>query len=196
MDLMNRVFKPYLNQFVVVFIDDILVYSKNREEHERNLSIVLQALRDKLLYAKLMKCEFWLDRVSFLGHVVTKDGISVDPGKVDAMSNWRKPNTMTEIRSFLELDGYYRRFIVGFSKIALPLTKLTQKGVKFEWSDDCERSFQELKERLVTTPILTIPSGLGGFVVYSDASRQGLGCVLMQHGKVVAYASRQLKPYE
>ena len=103
---------------------------------------------------------------------------------------------MTEIRSFLGLTGYYRWFIEGFSKIALPLTRLTQKGVKFEWSNDCERNFQELKNRLVTIPILTIPLGSGGFVVYSDASHQGLGCVLMQHGKDVAYASRQLKPYE
>ena len=191
MDLMNRVFKPYLDQFVVVFIDDILVYSKSKskEEHERHLSIMLQTLIDKQLYAKLMKCEFWLDRVSFLWHVVTKDGISIDPGKVDAMSNWRRPNTVTKIRSFLGLASYYRRFIEGLSKIALPLTKLTKKGVKFEWSDDCERSFQELKKRMVTTPILTIPSSLGGFVVYSDASRQGLGCVLMQHGRVVVYAS-------
>ena len=124
-DLMNRVFKPYLDQFVVVFIDDILVYSKSREEHERHLSIVLQTLRDKRLYAKLKKCEFWLDRVSFLGHVVTKDGISVDLGKVDVVSNWRRPTTVTEIQSFLRLIGYYRRFIEGFSKIALPLTRLT-----------------------------------------------------------------------
>ena len=148
------------------------------------------------MYAKLKKCEFWLDRVSFLGHVVTKDGISVDPGKVDVVSNWRRPTTMTEIRSLLGLAGYYRRFVKGFSKIAQPLTSLTQKRVKFEWSNGCERSFQELKNKLVTVPILTIPSGSGGFVVYSDASYQGLGCVLMQHGKVVAYASRQLKPYE
>ncbi|RVW24900.1 Retrovirus-related Pol polyprotein from transposon 17.6 [Vitis vinifera] len=196
MDLINRVFKLYLDQFVVVFIDDILVYSNSREEHEHHLCIVLQTLRDNRLYAKLKKCEFWLDRVSFLGHVVTKDGISVDLGKVDGMSNWRRPTTVTEIRSLLGLAGYYRWFIEGFSKITLPLTSFTQKGVKFEWSDDCERSFQELKNRLVTTPILTIPSGSGGFVVYSDASHQGLGCVLMQHGKVVAYASRQLKPYE
>ena len=125
MDLMNRVFKPYLDQFVVVFIDDILVYSNSREEHERHLSIVLQTLKDKQLYAKLKKCDFWLDKVSFLGHMVTKDGISVDLGKVDVVSNSRRPNTVTEIRSFLGLDGYYRRFIEGFSKIALPLTKLT-----------------------------------------------------------------------
>ncbi|RVW79623.1 Transposon Ty3-I Gag-Pol polyprotein [Vitis vinifera] len=174
MDLMNRVFKPYLDQFVVVFIDDMLVYSRSREEHEGHLSIVLQTLRDKQLYAKLKKCEFWLDRISFLGHVVSNDGISVDPGEVDAVANWRRPSTVTEIRSFLGLAGYYRRFIEGFSKIALPLTKLTQKGVKFEWSDDCECSFQELKNRLVSAPILTIPSAW----------------------RVVAYASRQLKPYE
>ena len=155
---------------MVVFIDDILVYSKSTDEHERYLSIVLQTLKDKQLYAKLKKCEFWLDKVSFLGHVVTNDDISVDPGKVDVVSNWRRPNTVTKIRSFLGLAGYYRQFIEGFSKIALPLTRLTQKRVKFEWSNDCERSFQELKNRLVTTPILTIPSGLGGFVVYSDAS--------------------------
>ncbi|RVW79670.1 Transposon Ty3-I Gag-Pol polyprotein [Vitis vinifera] len=148
MDLMNRVFKPYLDQFVVVFIDDILVYSRSREEHEGHLSIVLQTLKDKQLY--------------------------VDPGKIDAVANWRRPSTVTEIRSFLGLAGYYRRFIEGFSNIALPLTKLTQKGVKFEWSDDCECSFQELKNRLVSAPILTIPSAW----------------------RVVAYASRQLKPYE
>ncbi|WKA05303.1 hypothetical protein VitviT2T_023277 [Vitis vinifera] len=142
MDLMNRVFKSYLDKFVADFIDDILVYSKSREEHERHLSIVLQTLRDKQLYAKLRKCEFWLDKVSFLGHVVTKNDISVNPGKVDVMSIWRRPNTVAEIRSFLGLAGYYRWFIEGFSKIALPLTRLTKKGVKFEWYNDCERSFQ------------------------------------------------------
>ena len=146
------------------------MYSKSREKHERHLSIVLQTLRDKRLCAKLMKCEFWLDRVSFLEHVVTKDGISFDPGKVDAVSNW----SVTGIQSFLRLAGYYRRFIEGFSKIALPLTMLTHKGAKFEWSDDCERSFQELKERLVTTPILTIPSG-----------SRGLWCIVMPLIKVL-----------
>ena len=125
MDLMNRVFKSYLDQFVVAFIDDILVYFKSRKEHKRHLSIVLQTLKNKQLYAKLKKCDFWLDKVSFLGHMVTKEGISVDLGKVDVVSNWRRPNTVTEIRSFLGLASYYRQFIEGFSKIALPLTKLT-----------------------------------------------------------------------
>ena len=196
MDLMNMVFKPYLDQFVVVFIDDILVYLRSGEEHECHLSIVLQTLRYKQLYAKLKNCEFWLDRVSFLRYVVTKDGISINLGKVDAIASWRKPSIVIEIRSFLGLAGYYRRFIKGFSKIAIPLTKLTQKKVKFERSNDCKCSFQELKSGLMTTLILTIHSGLRGFVVYSDAFHKGLGCVLMEHGKVVAYASRQLKPYE
>ena len=146
MDLMNRVFKPYLDQFVVVFIDDILVYSWSGEEHERHLSIVLQTLRDKKLFAKLKKFEFWLDKVSFLRHVVTKDGISIDPRKVDVVANWRKPSIVTKIQSFLGLAGYYRRFIEGCSKIALPLTKLTQKGVKVKWFDDYEHGFQELKK--------------------------------------------------
>ena len=125
MDLMNKEFKPYLDQLVVVFIDDILVYSRCGEEHERHLSIVLQTLRDKQLYAKLKKCEFWLDKVSFLGHVVTKDDILVDLEKVDAVANWRRPNTVTEIRSFLGLASYYRRFIEECFKITLSLTKLT-----------------------------------------------------------------------
>uniref|UniRef100_A0A2N9EF72 Integrase catalytic domain-containing protein n=1 Tax=Fagus sylvatica TaxID=28930 RepID=A0A2N9EF72_FAGSY len=196
MDLMNRVFKPFLDQFVVVFIDDILIYSKSKEDHERHFRLVLQVLEEKKLYAKLKKCEFWLDSVAFLGHVISKDGISVDPKKVEAVVEWNRPNNVTEIRSFLGLAGYYRRFVEGFSHLAMPLTRLTQKGVKFEWSEECEQSFQELKRRLVSAPILTIPDGSGGLIIYSDASKKGLGCVLMQHGRVVAYASRQLKPYE
>uniref|UniRef100_A0A2N9H2J6 Integrase catalytic domain-containing protein n=1 Tax=Fagus sylvatica TaxID=28930 RepID=A0A2N9H2J6_FAGSY len=138
----------------------------------------------------------FLDHVAFLGHVISKDGISVDPKKVEAVVEWNRPNNVTEIRSFLGLAGYYRRFVEGFSHLAMPLTRLTQKGVKFEWSEECEQSFQELKRRLVSAPILTIPDGSGGLIIYSDASKKGLGCVLMQHGRVVAYASRQLKPYE
>ena len=141
------------------------MYSRSGEEHERHLSIILQTLRDKQLFAKLNKCEFWLDKVSFLGHVITKDDISVDPGKVDVVANWRRPSTMTEIQSFLGLVGYYRWFVEGFSKIALPLTKLTQKWVKFEWSNDYEHSFQELKNKLMIVPILTIPLGSRGFIV-------------------------------
>ncbi|KAJ4701059.1 Retrotransposon protein, putative, Ty3-gypsy subclass [Melia azedarach] len=196
MDLMNRVFHPYLDRFVIVFIDDILVYSPSREEHAEHLRVVLQTLKNKQLYAKFSKCQFWLDRVAFLGHVISANGIYVDPQKIEAVVNWERPTSVTEVRSFLGLAGYYRRFVEGFSKIAGPLTKLTRKNVKFEWTDDCEQSFQELKKRLTSAPVLTLPSGTEGFVVYSDASRQGLGCVLMQHGKVIAYASRQLKKHE
>uniref|UniRef100_A0A2N9EHF1 Integrase catalytic domain-containing protein n=1 Tax=Fagus sylvatica TaxID=28930 RepID=A0A2N9EHF1_FAGSY len=178
--------------------DDVpkTAFRTSKEDHERHLRLVLQVLEEKKLYAKLKKCEFWLDSVAFLGHVISKDGISVDPKKVEAVVEWNRPNNVTEIRSFLGLAGYYRRFVEGFSHLAMPLTRLTQKGVKFEWSEECEQSFQELKRRLVSAPILTIPDGSGGLIIYSDASKKGLGCVLMQHGRVVAYASRQLKPYE
>ncbi|CAA0819684.1 Uncharacterized mitochondrial protein AtMg00860, partial [Striga hermonthica] len=196
MDLMNRVFHPFLDQFVIVFIDDILVYSRSTTQHEEHLRIVLETLRQEKLYAKFSKCEFWLDRVAFLGHIVTAEGIEDDPGNIEAVRNWSPPRSVTEIQSFLGLAGYYMRFIEAFSKIALPLTRLTRKGTKFEWSRRYESSFQELKERLTTAPVLTIPDPTRSFTIYSDASKQGLGCVLMQEGKVVAYASRQLKPHE
>ena len=196
MDLMNRIFRPYLDKFVIVFIDDILVYSRSMEEHREHLRIVLQLLRDHQLYAKFSKCHFWESEVRFLGHVVTSEGISVDPAKVVAVREWKQPTNATEVRSFLGLAGYYRRFIEKFSIIASPMTKLTRKNVKFLWTEDCERAFQELKERLTTAPVLVIPVSGGGLVVFTDACGTGLGCVLNQFGKVVAYASRQLKPHE
>ena len=196
MDLMNRVFGPYLDKFVIVFIDDILVYSSSKEEHAEHLRILLQTLREHQLYAKFIKCQFWLDRVTFLGHVVSAEGISVDPQKIEAIVDWKPPTNVTEVRSFLGLAGYYRKFVEGFSKIATPLTKLTRKEEKFIWSEACQNSFDELKQRLTTAPVLTLPSGSEGFTVYCDASRQGLGCVLMQRDRVIAYVSRQLKKHE
>lgn len=196
MDLMNRVFRKFFDKFVIIFIDDILIYSKTNDEHAEHLRMVMETLRKEKLYAKLSKCEFWLEEVQFLGHVISKDGISVDPSKVEAVTKWEQPKTATEVRSFLGLAGYYRRFIKDFSKIATSLTKLTRKSEKFVWTPNCEESFQELKRRLVSAPILSLPDDSGGFVVYSDASLKGLGCVLMQHGKVIAYASRQLKDFE
>ena len=145
MDLMNRVFRRYLDKFVVVFIDDILIYSSSEEEHKRHLRMVLQTLREHQLYAKLSKCEFWLREVVFLGHIISSEGILVDPKKVEAVLKWERPSTITEIRSFLGLAGYYRRFIEGFSTIATPLTRLTRKNVTWEWSEECEEGFQELK---------------------------------------------------
>lgn len=196
MDLMNRVCRPFLDRSVIVFIDDILVYSKDEVEHEQHLREVLEVLRKEKLYAKFSKCEFWLREVQFLGHVVTREGVKVDPSKIEAMMNWEPPKSPTEIRSFLGLAGYYRRFIQDFSKIASSLTTLTRKNVKFVWTDVQEKAFWTLQRKLCEAPILSLPEGTEDFVVYSDASKMGLGCVLMQRGKVIAYASRQLKEHE
>src|SRR5207253_489550 len=168
--------------------DDILIFSKTEEEHEEHLRMVLQKLRDHQLYAKLSKCEFWLKEVSFLGHVISEGGVSADPGKVRDVLTWKTPQNVGDIRSFLGLAGYYRRFIEGFSKIAKPMIALLEKGSVFRWSEACEASFQELKKRLTTAPVLVMPDVQKEFSVYCDASGQGIGCVLMQEGHVVAYA--------
>jgi len=179
MDLMNRVCRPYLDKFVIVFIDDILIYSRSKKDHEQHLRLILELLRDQKLYAKFSKCEFWLREVQFLGHVVNEKGIHVDPAKIEAIKKWEAPKTPTEIRQFLGLAGYYRRFIANFSKIAQPLTALTQKDKKFMWGEKQEEAFQTLKHKLCNAPILALPEGTDNFVVYCDASHQGLGCVLM-----------------
>ncbi|KAL0552221.1 hypothetical protein IC582_011327 [Cucumis melo] len=155
-DLMYSVFKDFLDTFVIVFIDDILVYSKTEAEHEKHLH-----------------------QVSFLGHVVSSEGVSVDPAKIEAVTSWPRPSTVSEVRSFLGLADYYRRFVEDFSHITSPLTQLTRKGTPFVWSPACESSFQELKKKLVTAPVLTVPDGSGSFFIYSDASKKGLGCILM-----------------
>ncbi|WVZ55036.1 hypothetical protein U9M48_005754 [Paspalum notatum var. saurae] len=183
MNLMNKVFMDGLDKYIVVFIDDILIYSKDK----KNTSTTCGQLRDHKLYAKFSKCEFWLEKIAFLGHIITVEGVAVDPDK---------PINASEIRSFIGLAGYYRRFIEGFAKIARPMSTLLQKDKKFEWTEACERSFQELKKRLTTAPVLVLPDIHRDFVIYCDASRQGLGCVLMQGNKVIAYASRQLRTHE
>ncbi|GJS53905.1 putative reverse transcriptase domain-containing protein [Tanacetum coccineum] len=195
MDLMNRVCKPYLDKFVIVFIDDILVYSKDEEEHGKHLKIVLELLKKERLYAKFLKCDFWLDSRQFLGHVIDRNGVHVDPAKVEAIKSWAVPMTPTEVRQFLVLAGYYRRFIEGFSLISKPLTKLTQKNKKYEWGKE-EETFQTLRQKLCSAPILALLEGTEDFMVYCDASLKGYGVVLMQREKVIAYASRQLKVHE
>ena len=179
MDLMHRVFQPYLDQFIVVFVDDILIYSQSEWEHEYYLRIVLQLLRDHQLYAKFSKCEFWLTEGRFLGHVVSASGVSVEPEKVEAVMSWERPKLVFEIRSFLGLVGYYRRFIEDFSRLAAPMMRLTRKEVKFDWDDRCEEAFQEFKRRLASASILIVPDRGQGYIVYCDASKAGLGCVLM-----------------
>jgi hypothetical protein len=157
MNLMNKVFMEYLDRFVVVFIDDILIYSKSESDHEEHLRLVLQKLRDNELYAKFSKCEFWIDKVPFLGHIISKGGIAVDPAKVKKIMEWSVPTTVTEIRSFLGLEGYYRKFIEGFSKIAKPMTSLLEKGREFKWDEKCQDSFDQLKKRLMSPPVLIMP---------------------------------------
>ncbi|GJW77007.1 putative reverse transcriptase domain-containing protein [Tanacetum coccineum] len=196
MDLMNRMCKPYLDKFVIVFIDDILIYSRNKEEHANHLRIILELLKKEKLYAKFSKCDFWIHIVQFLRHLIDSQGLHVDPAKIKAVKNWTSPTTPIEIRQFLGLASYYQRFIKDFSKIAKSLTELTQKNKKYIWGEDQESAFQLLKQKLCEAPILALPEGNDDFVVYCDASHQGLGAVLMQREKVIAYASRQLKPNE
>ncbi|GJW25519.1 putative reverse transcriptase domain-containing protein [Tanacetum coccineum] len=158
--------------------------------------LVLELLKKEELYTKFSNCEFWLQEVQFLGHMVNQNGIYVDPSKIEVVKNWKAPTTPSKIRSFLGLAGYYRRFIANFSKIAKPLTSLTQKNKKYEWGMEQEEAFHTLKDNLCNAPILLFPDGVEDFVVYRDASNQGLGCVLMQSGKIIAYAPRQLKIHE
>ncbi|GKC18811.1 reverse transcriptase domain-containing protein, partial [Tanacetum coccineum] len=196
MDLMNRVCRPYLDRFVIVFIDDILIYSKTQEEHVEHLRLVLGLLKKEKLYAKFSKCEFWLREVQFLRHVINGNGIHVDPNKIEAIKNWKARRTPIEVCLFLGLAGYYRRFIENFSKIAKSLTILTQKCKTFDWGEEHELAFQTLKDKLCNAPVLALPNGPEDFVVYCDVSEIGLGCVLMQRGKVIAYVSKQLKIHE
>jgi hypothetical protein len=195
MNTMNRVFIDYLDQFIVVFINDILIYLKTSKEHMEHLRKALERLRRDQLYVKLEKCEFWLDSMSFLGQVISGEGVAVDPKKVKAVVDWTRPTSIFEIQSFLRLAGYYRHFIEVFSKLSEPLAALTKKNAHLVWTDKCEHSFQELNKQLVTTSVLALPTKSGNFVVYSDASKKGLGCMLM-NGNVIAYASHQLKLYE
>ncbi|GJU97412.1 reverse transcriptase domain-containing protein [Tanacetum coccineum] len=175
MNLLNRVCRPYLEKFVIVFIDDILIYSKTQEEHKLHLGLVLELLKKEKLYAKFSKCEFWLQEVQFLGHVINGDGIHVDPSKIEAVKNREDPRTPSEVRSFL-----------GLARKARPLI----------WGEEQEMAFQTFKHKLCNAPVLVLPDGPEDFLVYYDALGLGLGCVLMQKGKVIAYASRQLKIHE
>jgi hypothetical protein len=196
MYLMNSVFMPELDKFIEVFIDDILVYSKNKEEHVGHLHVVLQRLREHQLYAKLSKCDFWLKEIKFLGHNISQAGIVVDPDKVQEVMNSKPPTIVRQIRSFLGLAGYYRRFIPDFSRIAKPITELLKKEAKFVWSQKCEDAFHALRQHLTTAPVLAQPDSSKPFDVYCDASGTGLGCILMQDNRVIAYASRALRPHE
>jgi hypothetical protein len=194
--LMNSVFMPELDKFVVVFIDDILVYSKSMEDHEEHLWVMLQRLRDHQLYTKFSKCEFWINEVPFLGHVISSEGIAVDPSKVRDVLDWEPPKFVHQVWSFLGLVGYYRRFILNFSNISKPITELLKKGTKYVWRKECDEAFQTLKKLLTTSPVLAQPNITKPFDIYCDASGTRLGCVLMQEGRVISYSSWQLRRHE
>jgi ribonuclease HI len=194
--LMNSVFMPELDKFVVVFIDDILIYSKNEEEHAQHIRIVLTRLREHQLYAKFSKCTFWLEEIQFLGHVLSAKGTAMDPSKVKDILEWKPPTTVHKVRSFLGLAGYYRRFIPDFSKLVKPITSLLKNDIKFSWSSECNEAFEKLKVLLTTALVLAQSNINKPFDVYCDASGSGLGCVLMQEGRVIVYASRQLRRHE
>jgi hypothetical protein len=166
------------------------------EEHEKHLRLVLEKLRSNQLYAKFSKCEFWLTKVAFLGNVISAREVSVDPSKVRDVLNWMPPTNVSEIRRFLGLAGYYRQFIMDFSKIAKPMMKLLKKNKAFEWTAECQASFEELRKNLTSAMVLVLPDLNKKFDIYCDASHRGLGCVLMQEGQVVCYASRQLRKHE
>jgi hypothetical protein len=193
---MNSEFMPELDQFVIVFTDDILIYSENEEDHAKHLRIILQRLREHKLYAKFSRCEFCLRKVHFLGHVLSEEGISVDPSKVQEVMDRKVPTTVGEICNFLGLVGYYRKFILDFSKIAKPMTSLLQKEKKFACIEECETTFRTLQKLLTTASILAQPNIEETFDVFCDASKFGLGCVLMQDGRVIAYASHHLRKHE
>ncbi|GJX23075.1 putative reverse transcriptase domain-containing protein, partial [Tanacetum coccineum] len=171
-----------------VFMD---LMNRNKKEHEEHLKQILELLKKEELYAKFSKCEFWIPRVQFLGHVIDSEGIHVDPAKIESIKDWTSPKSPTEIRQFLGLAGYYRRFIEGFSKIAKPMTKLTQKKVKFEWGDKQEAAFQLLKQKLCSALILALPDGREDFIAYCDASKKGLGAMLMQREKELNMRQRR-----
>jgi hypothetical protein len=196
MSLMNGVFREYLDKFIQVFIDDILIYSRTTEEHDEHLCLVLKCLREHKLYGKLSKCSFYQSRIHYLGHVISTEGITVDPTKVEAIMEWPAPTNVTEVRSFMGLAGYYRLFVEGFSKIANPITELQKKSQKFVWTEKCAEAFRRLKESLTTAPILRVPDMGTDFLVCTDASKEGLGGVLMQDGRVIAYISRKLRRHE
>jgi hypothetical protein len=196
MSLMNEVFCEYLDKFVQVFIDDILIYSQTVKEHDKHLRLVLQCLRDHKLYGKLSKCSFYQSKIHYLGHVISDEGIAMDPTKFEVIMEWPAPTNIKEVRSFMGIEGYYRWFVEVFSKIANLITELQKKNKKFVWTEKCAEAFWSLKELLTTTPILKVPDMDADFLVCTGGSKEGLGGVLMQDSRLIAYISRKLRRHE
>jgi hypothetical protein len=180
LSLMNGVFYEYLDKFIQVFIDDILIYSRKMEEHDEHLRLVLQCLREHKLYRKLFKCSFYQSKIHYLGHVIFGEGIIVDPTNVEAIMEWPASTNVSEVCKFAGLVGYYRQFVEGFSMIANSIMELQKKNNKFVWTEKCVEAFWRIKKLMTTTQILKVPDMDADFLVCFDASKEGLGRVLMQ----------------
>jgi hypothetical protein len=194
--VMSDMLRPYVGNFVVVYLDDILIFSKIAEEHLSHLRQVLQTLRESHFYANPKKCDFMKEEISFLGHRVSANGLKVDPEKVRAVADWKVPRDVHGVRSFLGLANYFRRFLQGYSKMVFPLTDLTKKYMRFIWTSECQEAFEKVKHALTNAPVLAPPELGKPFEVVSDASSVGLGAVLLQDGRPVAFESRKLSPAE
>lgn len=189
--LMNSVFKPFLRKFTLVFFDDILVYSHSISEHVQHLKLVLQVMRENSLYAKKSKCVFRTDKVEYLGHVISGQGVSTDPSKIQAMQQWPAPTNVKQLRGFLGLTGYYRRFIKGYETISQPLTTLLKKNA-LHWSPQAQTAFEELQKAMINSHVLALPNFDEEFVIETNASRFGIGAVLQQKGHPIAFLSKTL----
>ncbi|KAJ1700817.1 hypothetical protein LUZ63_000596 [Rhynchospora breviuscula] len=195
--LMNGVFKPYLRKFLLVFFDDILVYSQSMKEHKEHLSLTLELLSKNQLFAKMSKCEFGLEEIEYLGHIISHNGVATDPKKIEAMCNWPSPRTVKELRGFLGLTGYYRKFVKNYGIIAKPLIDQLKKN-SFNWNDKAEMAFNTLKSTIASAPVLAMPDFTQPFVLETDACDKGIGkgigAVLMQNRQPLAYLSKSLGP--
>src|SRR5438128_7709595 len=200
MTMMNNVFHQYLDKFVIIYLDDVLIYSRTKAEHLQHLELVLKVLRQHKLYAKIAKCDIMKESVEYLGHYLSGQGVSVDPRKIEAINKWTPPETVSHVRSFLGLASYYQKFVRNFSAIAAPLTDLLHKECEFIWADAQQEAFDELKRQLTTAPVLLIPDPALPFTITSDASDFAIGAVLSQdQGKgdqPIAFESRKMSPAE
>ncbi|XP_072062250.1 uncharacterized mitochondrial protein AtMg00860-like [Arachis hypogaea] len=190
---MNRIFQPYLRKFIAIFFDDILIYSRTWADHLENLKTTLAVLRTHDLYAKASKCSFGQNQVDYLGHVVCSMGIKVDPSKIEAIQAWPKPTSLKQLRGFLGLTGYYRKFVLGYAQLAHPLTELLKKNC-FHWGAEADMTFDKLKTAMTHTPVLSLPNFSQRFTVETDTSNTGIGAVLSQNKHLLAYFSKKLNP--
>jgi hypothetical protein len=186
--LMNEIFCPFLRQFILVFFDDILVYSCSEEDHVIHLQKTLEILRLHKLHAKLSKCRFGCCEIDYLGHVISANGVAVDQKKIESILQWPFPSSLKSLRGFLGLTGYYKKFVHGYGQIARPLTDMLKKGA-FQWTPTSESAFKELKMAMTSPPVLALPDFSKNFVIECDASGSGIGAVLMQSGCPLAYFS-------